>query len=76
MIDKIRTETQYNQVMSLIENYIQKAIEGGGFHSLKKKESEELQKLTALGVDYEDNILKIMPLPVTINVVVRQKLKK
>ena len=76
MIDKIRTETQYNQVMSLIENYIQKAIEGGGFHSLKKKESEELQKLTALGADYEDNILKIMPLPVTINVVVRQKIKE
>ena len=31
MIDKIRTETQYNQVMSLIENYIQKAIEGEDF---------------------------------------------
>jgi len=59
-----------------LRTIFKKATEGGGFHSLKKKESEGLQKLTALGVDYEDNILKIMPLPVTINVVVRQKIKE
>jgi len=76
MIDKIRTETQYNQVMNLIETFIQKATEGGGFHSLKKKEQEELQKLTVLGAEYEDDVLKIMPLPVTINAVVQQKIKE
>lgn len=76
MIDKIRTENQYNQVMNLIEIFIQKATDGGGFHSLKKKEEEELHQLTVLSVEYEDNILKIMPLPITINVVVQQKIKE
>ena len=76
MIDKIRTETQYNQVMNLIEIFIQKATDSGGFHSLKKKEQEELHQLTVLGADYEDNVLKVMPLPVTINTVVQQKIKE
>ena len=76
MIDKMRTSAQYDQVMNLIETCIQKATDGGGFHSLKKKDAEELQKLTVLAESYEDNVLKIMPLPVTISSVVQQKIKE
>lgn len=76
MIDKIRTETQYNRVMNLIEKFIQKATDGEGFHSLNEKEQEELHKLTILTAEYEDNVLKIMPLPVTVNAVVLQKIKE
>jgi len=76
MIDKIRNEAQYQQIMALIEKFIQKATERGGFHSLNKDEAEELHKLTLLGAAYEDNELKIMPLPVTINAIVQQKIKE
>jgi HTH-type transcriptional regulator/antitoxin HigA len=76
MIDKIRNEKQYGQVMLLIENYLEKATAGGGFHSLEKKESEELQKLTLLAEHYEDQELNIMPLTVTINSIVQQKISE
>ena len=76
MLDKIRTSAQYDHVMSLIENYIQKATEGGGFHTLGKKDADELQKLTLLAESFEDNVLKIMPLPVSISSVVQQKIKE
>ncbi|NIJ51467.1 helix-turn-helix domain-containing protein [Dyadobacter arcticus] len=74
MIDKIRNEKQYDQVMALIENYLQKATDGGGFLTLDQRESDELQKLTLLAEHYEDNDLKIMPLTITINSVVQQKI--
>jgi antitoxin component HigA of HigAB toxin-antitoxin module len=73
MIDKIRTETQYKQVMALIESFLQKATEQGGFHTLKKKDSEELHSLSKLAQEYEDEVKHVMPLPVTINAIVRQK---
>jgi HTH-type transcriptional regulator/antitoxin HigA len=76
MIDKIRNEIQYGQVMKLIEGYIQKATDGGGFHSLNETESLELKKLTTLAEYYEDNVLNVMPLTVTINVVVQQKINE
>jgi HTH-type transcriptional regulator/antitoxin HigA len=76
MIDKIRNEIQYNQVMKLIEKYIQQATDGGGFHSLGKKETDELEKLSLLAEYYEDNVLNIMPLTVTINAVVQQKISE
>lgn len=74
MIDKIRTAKQFDQVMNLIENYLQKATEGGGFSSLSKKAAGELQRLSLLAEAYEDTVLKIMPLPVTINSIVQQKI--
>ena len=76
MIDKIRNESQYQGVMELIETYIEKATRGSGFHTLKKKEAEELETLTRLAEKYEDNALKIMPLPVTIPAVVNAKMSE
>ncbi|MBS1578856.1 MAG: helix-turn-helix transcriptional regulator [Bacteroidetes bacterium] len=76
MIDKIRTKKQYEQVMTLIENYITKATEKGGFKSLSKKENEELKNLSVLAEQYEDEVLKIMPLPVTVENVVSIKMQE
>jgi HTH-type transcriptional regulator/antitoxin HigA len=76
MIDKIRNEAQYNQVMALIEKFINKATDGGGFNSLSAAEAEELSHLSLLAEQYEDNVLKIMPLPVTINSLVQHKIKE
>lgn len=76
MIDKIRNEAQYTQVMALIESFIKKATDGGGFNSLSTVESDELSTLSQLAENYEDNVLKIMPLPVTINAVVQHKKKE
>ncbi len=73
---KIRTEVQYKQAMELIETYLQKATEQGGFHTLKKKDADELQSLSLLAEDYEDRVLKVMPLPVTINGVIQQKISE
>lgn len=74
MIDKIRNEAQYNDVIALIEVFIKKATEGGGFNSLAKADAEELSRLGLLAEQYEDNGLKLMPLPVTINAVVQHKI--
>lgn len=76
MIDKIRNEAQYSQVMALIENFIKKATNGGGFNSLTSIDSDELSVLSKLAEHYEDNVLKIMPLPLTINAVVQHKKKE
>lgn len=76
MLDKIRNEKQYAQLMVLIENFIQKATDGGGFSTLSETEANELQRLTRLAEAYEDNNLKIMPLPVTISAVVENKIKE
>ncbi len=76
MIDKIRNEEQYNQVMTLIETFIKKATDGGGFHSLSKIEADELSHISLLAEQYEDNVLKLMPLPVTINAVVQHKINE
>ena len=76
MIDKIRNETQYNQVMALIEKFIAKATERDGFNFLSQQQKEELSSLSLLAEQYEDHVLKIMPLPVTINSVVQHKIKE
>ena len=76
MIDKIRNERQYNQVMVLIENFIKKATEGGGFHSLSQTDADELSSISLLAEQYEDTILKVMPLPVTINSVVQNRINE
>jgi antitoxin component HigA of HigAB toxin-antitoxin module len=76
MIDKIRTENQYKQVMAMIENYLSKATDGGGFTCLSKKETAELKTLSLLAEQYEDEVMKIMPLPVTIENVVSVKMQE
>jgi antitoxin component HigA of HigAB toxin-antitoxin module len=76
MIDKIRTDIQYKQVMALIETFLQRATEQGGFHTLKKKDSDELHRLSILAQAYEDEVRHIMPLPVTISAIVRQKIEE
>ncbi len=72
MINRIRTDRQYNQVMELIETFLKKATEQGGFHTLNKKDADELQRLSLLAEEYEDNILKVMPIPLTIKAMVQQ----
>lgn len=76
MIDKIRTKRQYEQVLELIEGFIKNANEKGGFNNLSKKENDELKKLSLLAEEYEDNILKLMPLPVTLENVVTIKMQE
>lgn len=76
MIDKIRNEAQYNQVMALIEKFIAKATDSGGFNFLSSTEKDELGALSLLAEQYEDDVLKLMPLPVTINSVVQYKIKE
>jgi len=76
MINKIRNEAQYIQVIALIEKFIAKATESGGFNFLSVPEKEELATLSLLAEQYEDNILQLMPLPVTINSVVQHKIKE
>lgn len=76
MIDKIRNQTQYEQVMQLIEQYLQKATQAGGFQGLSASESEQLKGLSLLAQQYEDEALRIMPLPVTVPAVVQQKMQE
>jgi len=60
----------------MIETYLVKATDGGGFSSLSKKESDELHKLSILAEKYEDEVLQIMPLPVTIENIVTIKMQE
>ncbi len=60
MLDKIRTQEQYESIMEMIEKYISKATLLGGFHALNKKEDQELSQLTLLANDYEK--MKMLPL--------------
>ena len=74
MITKIRNEVQYKLVNELIEKYLQKATHRGGFHVLTKEENEELNRLSLLAENYEDEVLKIFPLKVNINSVIQEKI--
>jgi HTH-type transcriptional regulator/antitoxin HigA len=62
MIDKIITEAQYNHVMASIEKFIAKATDGADFNSLSVPEQEELNNLSLLAGQYENNVLQLMPL--------------
>jgi HTH-type transcriptional regulator / antitoxin HigA len=61
---EIRTEQEYKDLMAQIEVFLQKATTGGGFGALTKEEGDELYRLSLLAEAYEDNVLKIFPLPV------------
>lgn len=75
MLDKIRTQGQYEKLMQMIDAILQKATDGGGFHSLSEKEQNELDQLSRLAASFEKNELKIWPLPVTMPLLVEQKMK-
>jgi len=70
MIDKIRNEAQYNQVMLMIEGFLKKATAAGGFNALAEQDANELTQLSLMAEKFEDNVLQIMPLPITINSIV------
>jgi HTH-type transcriptional regulator / antitoxin HigA len=76
MITKIRTQAQYDQVMVLIESYLQKATQNGGFKALTEAENQELKQLSVLAEHYEDDVLKVMPLTPSIATIVQQKLRE
>lgn len=62
--------------MQLIEVLLQKATKGGGFESLTKMETEELKSLSKIAAYYEDHVLKMMPLPVTLTDMIERKMKE
>jgi antitoxin component HigA of HigAB toxin-antitoxin module len=62
MINRIKTEKEYQAVMKTIESLLEKATSKGGFHNLEKDESTMLSKLSQLAENYEDNVLVLMPL--------------
>ncbi len=47
--------------MQIIEGYLQKATQGGGFQSLSPAESKELKRLSLLAETWEDSI-PLMPI--------------
>lgn len=58
----ISTNEEYTQVMAHIETFLQKATHNSGFQSLNSDEVLELQIPSLAAEEYEDNVLKIMPL--------------
>ena len=40
--------------MALVETFIKKATEGGGFHSLSKTDADELSRISVLAEQYEE----------------------
>lgn len=76
MIDRVRNQAQYEKIMALIESYLQKATQAGGFHTFSAAENQELKELTLLAERYEDEVLQVMPLPVSVPAVVQQKIQQ
>ncbi len=64
MIYRVENKTTFNGAMALIEKYINKATEAGGFNALGVVDADGLTRLSQLAEQHEDNVLKIMPLPV------------
>jgi HTH-type transcriptional regulator/antitoxin HigA len=62
MLKKIENEAQYRQVITSIEEFTLKATNLGGFDFLLASEKDELGELSLLAEQYEDDVLKIMPL--------------
>ena len=76
MLDKIRTQDQYEAIMEMIEKYITKATKLGGFHALNKKDDEELSRLSLLANDYEK--MKMLPVSFkqSLNFIIQQRLEE
>jgi len=65
MLDKITNKNQCNRISKMIDLLLTKATDRGGFNSLNKKESKELEALSQLVAEYEESVLKIWPLTIT-----------
>ncbi|WP_428653711.1 helix-turn-helix domain-containing protein [Runella sp.] len=63
MITTLKTESEYQQVMSEIEVLLKKATHNGGFESLTPVETEHLRILSLQAEAYEDAI-PIMPIQI------------
>jgi len=74
MIDKIRTQEQYEAIMKLIEKYIQKATKQGGFHALNKQDEKELHRLTLLANDYEKKYMLPGAFQISLNLIIQNRL--
>lgn len=76
MIDKIRTQEQYDAIMKMIEKCIQKATKLGGFHALNNQGEKELNRLTLLANDYEKKqMLPVMVQP-SLNLIIQSRLEE
>jgi HTH-type transcriptional regulator / antitoxin HigA len=64
LITGITKEAQYSQTLASIEKLIAKATDNRGFSSLAAPDKKELGNFSLLAEQYEDNILKILPLPI------------
>ncbi len=62
IMNRIDNEEQYQQVMALIETYLQKVTTLGSFSALTSEEADELARLSKLAEVWEDSI-PLMPIP-------------
>ncbi len=56
MKNNIQNKEQYQEIMTQIEGYLQKAIKMGGFNCLDVQEIKDLQALSLQAEECEDNI--------------------
>lgn len=74
MLDKIRSKEQYEAINQMIEKYIIKATELGGFHTLSFKEECELSRISFLARDFEKVMMLPMELKQSLNSIVQHRL--
>lgn len=74
MLDKIRSKEQYEAINQMIEKYIVKATELGGFHKLSLKEDSELSRISFLARDFEQVMMLPMELKQSLNSIVQHRL--
>lgn len=66
MVTTINTESEYRRVQAVIETYLQKATEGGGFASLSEEDDGELLRLSHLMRAYEQQHFPMPTQPQTL----------
>jgi antitoxin component HigA of HigAB toxin-antitoxin module len=76
MIDKIRTQQQYEGIMKMIEKFIQKATELGGFHILSQEDDDQLHQLSILANDYEKKHLLPGSFTLSLNMLIQKRLEE
>jgi antitoxin component HigA of HigAB toxin-antitoxin module len=62
MLSRIHNEKEYKLVTLSIEGLLEKATRSGGFHKLGHSDITMLEKLSQLAEQYEDHVLRIMPI--------------
>jgi antitoxin component HigA of HigAB toxin-antitoxin module len=76
MIDKIRTQQQYEGIMKMIEKFIQKATKLGGFHMLNQDDDDQLHQLSILANDYEKKHLLPGSFTLSLNMLIQKRLEE